>query len=143
MTQAENHQEGDAMEAKLKHLVLIQGVIDRMASNSFRLKGWSVVLVSAILVLTAREGSGEAALIGLVPALVFWGLDAYFLRQERLYRALYDHVRVLDPHEIDFSMQTDTFTGRRLTWHSSFFSRTLFSFYLAVLVAVVLASTLI
>lgn len=140
MTQTEDHQEGDAMGAKLKHLELIQGVIDRMAFNSFRLKEWSVVLVSAILVLTVREGSGEAALIGLVPALVFWGLDAYFLRQERLYRALYDHVRVLDPHEIDFSMQTDTFTGRKLTWHSPFFSKTLLAFYLAVAAAVVSAS---
>ena len=34
-----------------KHLELIQGVINRMASNSFQLKGWSVVLVSALFAL--------------------------------------------------------------------------------------------
>ena len=131
------------MESKLKHLELIQGVINRMASNSFRLKEWSVVLVSAVLIFAAREGSGEAALIGLVPALVFWGLDAYFLRRERLYRALYDHVRMLEPQEIDFSMKTDVFTGRRLMWPSSFLSTTLLAYYLAVAVAVVLASIVI
>lgn len=60
------------MDAKLKHLELIQGVINRLAGNSFYMKGWAVVLLSALLVL------------------VFWGLDAYFLWQERLYRVLYD-----------------------------------------------------
>lgn len=32
------------MDNKLKHLELIQGVINRMASNSFKLKGWAVTL---------------------------------------------------------------------------------------------------
>ncbi len=41
------------MEAKLKHLEMIQGVVNRMASNSFQLKGWSVVLVSALFALAA------------------------------------------------------------------------------------------
>ncbi len=137
----EEHQpQAVSMESKLKHLELIQGVINRMASNSFRLKEWSVVLVSAILFLAAREDSGETALIALVPAVVFWGLDAYFLRQERLYRALYDHVRMLEPHKIDFSMKTDIFTGTRLTWPSSLFSTTLLAYYLAVVIAVVSAS---
>lgn len=131
------------MESKLKHLELIQGVINRMASNSFRLKEWSVVLVSALLFMAAREDSGVVALIGLVPAVVFWGLDAYFLRQERLFRALYDHVRMLEPHDIDFSMKTDTFTDRKLTWPSSFFSTTLLIYYLAVAIAVVSASIVI
>jgi len=36
------------MENKIKHLEMIQGVINRMASNSFALKGWAVTLVSGI-----------------------------------------------------------------------------------------------
>ena len=36
------------MENKLKHLQMIQGIINRMASNSFALKGWSVTLVAGI-----------------------------------------------------------------------------------------------
>jgi hypothetical protein len=140
---AQPRPESMPMESKLKHLELIQGVIDRMGSNSFRLKEWSVVLVSAILFLAVRGNSSEAALIGLVPALVFWGLDAYFLYQERLYRALYDHVRILEPHEIDFSMKTATFTGRRLTWLSSLFSITLIAFYFVVAAAVISASIVV
>lgn len=127
------------MEAKLKHLELIQGVINRMAFNSFMLKGWSVVLVSAVLILVSPQGDNNRALIGLLPTLVFWGLDGYFLRQERLYRALYDHVRVLAPDKIDLSMRTADFAGPNLTWLSAFLSITLILFYAAVLVGVVLA----
>ena len=127
------------MEAKLKHLELIQGVVNRMAFNSFMLKGWSVVLVSAVLVLISPQDGDNRALIGLLPTLVFWGLDGYFLRQERLYRALYDHVRVLAPDEIDFSMKTGDFAGPNPTWLSAFLSITLILFYAAVLMGVVLA----
>ena len=84
-------------ERKLKHLELIQGVINRLAGNSFLVKGWSVLLVSALLTLAARrQPDAGAGLLGIpfLPALIFWGLDGYFLWQERLYRALYNHVRV-------------------------------------------------
>ena len=33
-------------EMVLEHLKMIQGSVLRMASNSFRLRGWSVVLVA-------------------------------------------------------------------------------------------------
>ena len=36
------------MDAKLKHLEMIQGVINRMANCSFLLKGWSVTLIAAL-----------------------------------------------------------------------------------------------
>ena len=124
------------MEARLKHLEFIQGVIDRLAGNSFRLKGWAVVLVSALLVLLAREGRVELSWVGLVPVLVFWGLDGYFLRQERLFRDLYDHVRALDDADIDFSMETGAF---RRTWLGTVFSRTLSAFYIALAVPAALA----
>ena len=121
------------MEAKLKHLELIQGVINRLATDSFRMKGWAVVLISAILVLLAREGCTEFVYIGFVPALVFWALDGYFLWQERLFRDLYDHVRTLDEGDIDFSMDTSAF---KRTWLGATFSRTLFPFYIAMVLLV-------
>lgn len=37
-----------------KHLALVQGVINRLAGNSFSLKGWSVTLVSALLARRPR-----------------------------------------------------------------------------------------
>ena len=130
----------EPIEAKLKHLEFIQRVIDRLATDSFRMKGWAVVLVSALLVLLAREGRVEFAYIGFVPVLVFWGLDGYFLRQERLFRDLYDHVRVLDEPDIDFSMGTNAF---RRNWMGATFSRTLFPFYIALALSVGLAMIIV
>ena len=127
------------MESKLRHLELIQGVVNRLATDSFRMKGWTVVLLTALFVLLAMENRLDAAYIALVPVLVFWGLDGYYLWQERLFRSLYDHVRVLDESEVDFSMATDSFrTGWKRSWPGSTFSITLTPFYGALVIAIVL-----
>ena len=97
------------MNNKQKHLEFIQGVINRLATASFRVKGWAVVLASALFVLM-KEGLGGLAPVSLVPVLIFWGLDGYFLWQERLFRGLYDHVRVLEEVSIDYSMDVGAFS---------------------------------
>ena len=128
------------MDSKLTHLEFIQGVVNRLASDSFRIKGWSVVLVAALFVLLAREGRIDFIYIGLVPVLFFWGLDGYFLWQERLFRALYDHVRGLKDDAVDFSMETSAFrTGWKRTWLGAMLSITLVLFYGALIAAVLLA----
>ena len=119
--------------AKMKHLEFIQGVINRLADNSFRMKGWAVFLVSALIVLLVRENRIDFAWVGFIPVMVFWGLDGYFLWQERLYRDLYDHVRGLDESQIDFSMNVARY-GRK--WIDTTFSVTLIFFYLALAIAV-------
>lgn len=77
-------------EYMLKEIEIIQDIIKRMASNSFMIKGWSLTLVVATLLL---KGNKHQVLIAFIPLLVFWFLDAYFLWQERMYRKLYDWVR--------------------------------------------------
>ena len=127
------------MESKHKHLELIQGVVNRHATNSFRVKGWTVVLVTALFVLLAKEERLDVAYIALAPVLAFWGLDGYYLWQERLLRALYDHARVMDEREIDFSMDTQAFrTGWKRTWIGATLSVTLVSFFGALIIAIVL-----
>lgn len=131
------------IERKIKYLEFIQGVINRLASNSFRMKGWCVVLVAALFILQAREGGIEFVAVALVPVVFFWGLAGYFLWQERLYRALYDHVRTLEEGEIDFSMAVGPFkTGRPQTWLGATFSRTMLIFYGTMAVAVALAAAI-
>jgi hypothetical protein len=44
-----------AMEKKLAHLEMIQGVANRLSHNSFLLKGWCVVLVSGLFALSAGD----------------------------------------------------------------------------------------
>ena len=72
------------------HLNLMQGVIQRMAENSRACKVWCVTLVAAILVLVARTGEPQHALIALVPTLLFLVLDAYYLALERAFRDSYN-----------------------------------------------------
>ena len=100
---------------RLKHLELIQKVITRMANNSFLLKGWSVTILSAILAIAAsKDGLRQIVWIGFLPAVMFWLLDGYFLRQERLYRKLWDRIRAGNQEaETDFSMDTAVVEFRR------------------------------
>ncbi|MES9857457.1 MAG: hypothetical protein ABW166_12740 [Sedimenticola sp.] len=124
------------MEAKLKHLEIIQGVITRMAQNSFLLKGWSVTLTAALFALAAKDANTRFVVIALLPALVFWGLDGYFLRQERLFRKVYDQVRVRSPELIDFSMDTRSFQQEVAGWFAVTTSNTLLAFHLPVVLVI-------
>ena len=73
-----------------KHLEIMQGVITRMAENSRACKVWCVTLVAATLVLVARTGEPQHALIALVPTLLFLFLDSYYLALERAFRNSYN-----------------------------------------------------
>ena len=97
------------METKIAHLQMIQAVITRLAGNSFMIKRWSVTLVAALLALAAASTNVLFVYLTYFPVFMFWALDAYFLRQERLFRKLYDHVRGARGEQIDFSMNTQPF----------------------------------
>jgi len=77
----------------IKHLGMIQTIIERMARNSFMIKGWALTVVSALLALSASAKNNTIVYISYLPAIAFWVLDAYFLSQERYFRRLYDRTR--------------------------------------------------
>lgn len=112
---------------RIEHLKMIQAVISRMAQNSFLIKGWTVTLIAALFALAAADSNPAMVVIALVPAVGFWLLDAYFLRQERLFRSLYDAVRS-GSGPTDFSMKTDPATAKTGLAAVSF-SVTLLTFY--------------
>jgi len=126
-----------------KHLELIQGVINRMAGNSFQLKGWSVVLVSALFALAANDARVYFVYLAYLPAIAFWVLDGYFLWQERMYRRLYDAVRRQTDSDSDFSMNAYEYRDQVPSWPATCGSTTLALFHGMVLVAVVLVMTLL
>ena len=92
------------MNNKIKHLEFIENVINRMAKNSFMLKGWAVTLVVGVIAVVAKR-EVLLWLISLFPIIVFWGLDSYYLTLERGYRDLYDKIRLEKEENIDFSMK--------------------------------------
>jgi hypothetical protein len=77
---------------EVTHLEMIQGVITRMASNSFNIKAWEVGVVTGAIALTTKDRV-IGVLLAIAIALSFWFLDSYYLRQERLYRRLFNDVR--------------------------------------------------
>lgn len=75
-----------------KHMDYVQAVINRLANNSFVTKGWALTVSSALLGFATSRSEPLLALIAVMPALAFWVLDTYFLRQERAFRAMFDDV---------------------------------------------------
>lgn len=120
----------DNISDKHKHLDFVQAAINRMASNLFLLKGWSITLIAALFALAAKDSNQFYVLIAYFPLFIFWFLDGYFLSQERKFRALYDHVRKQEEGQIDFSMDTRPFSNDpRTTWLGAMSSKTLVIYY--------------
>jgi hypothetical protein len=126
---------------QIKHLEFIQAVIARMANNSFLLKGWSVTLAVTLLGLAVRSSSPKFAALALVPPICFWAPDAYYLRQERLFRKLYDQVRQLSttewPETGQFNMSTDGIATEVSSWVKTLLAPTIFGIHLTVIVLVI------
>ena len=78
------------MDIGLKYLDYLQAAITRMAANGFTAKGWSITLATALLGISVKDGNNQFALVGLVPVLLFWSMDAYFLALERRFRSLFN-----------------------------------------------------
>ncbi len=72
------------------YLGILQGVITRMATNSANAKSWCIALVSAIVVIIAGKGSPQYVWISVVPIVLFFSLDAYYLGLERQFIVLYN-----------------------------------------------------
>ncbi len=121
----------------IKHLEIIQDAIKRMAANSFQIKGWMLTIVSALLGFYANSGNTKFALVAILPVLVFWGLDAYYLQQERKIRGIYNDVVNPDKAEIkvmSFDMPMQNYTGGRYSFWNVVTSQTMLLLYLSITV---------
>lgn len=94
---------------RIKHLEFIQATIARQASHSFAVKGWSLTVAAAIYAYAAANRSWWLALVVLLPAAAFAWLDHCYLRQERLFRELYDDARSENTEVPVFSMKTECY----------------------------------
>ncbi len=113
-----------------KHLDYIQNAINRMANNSFLIKGWTVTFISLLFILSLRDSNSWLLILSLFPLVCFWSLDAYYLRQEKLFRELYNDVR-LGKIKDSFTMNTRPLKKRIKYW-SVFFSKTIASLYITI-----------
>jgi len=121
---------------KLKHLDYIHNTINRMSTNSFIIKGWTISIVSVLFIFTDNDMNKKLIVVTLLSILVFWYLNGFFLQQERKFRALYDKIRNLPEKEIDFSMSTKEFKGGRYSLICGIFGRTIWPLYLTIILMV-------
>ena len=91
-------------DQQIKHLEMIQGVISRLANNSFLIKGWAITVTGAFLGFAVDATDSALAVASALPTLAFWALDTHFLRSERLFRALFDRARTIPPGVEPFFM---------------------------------------
>ena len=125
------------MEKKMKHLEMIEAVIERMGNNSFQLKGWAVTLVALVGALAAQGSDKRFFLLAFVPLFAFWFLDSFYLQMERKYKVLYKRVSGKAESDIDFNMDTRSVTytedeAKRICFCSCLFSKTEWPFYLVI-----------
>lgn len=113
------------MEEKIKHLEFVQNVITRMNTNSFQLKGWMITIVSALLALYASSEKVLYIFVALAPVLIFWLLDASYLKQEKQYQELYKDI-VAEKDVVRFDMNARKY---KICYCKIFRSRTMAGLY--------------
>ncbi len=134
--------EKERKEYLMKEVDTIQSIIKRMANNSFLIKGWTITLVVATLLL---KGIEDLIFIAIIPLLVFWVLDSYFLKQERMYRELYTWVTEnrLKSDEFILNMDASRFESNVHSVFRTMRSKTLGVFYVMIFTLVIIYEILI
>ncbi len=127
------------------HLGILQGVIQRMASNSTSCKAWCVTLVSAILVIVADKGKPEYAWIALLPTVVFAALDAYYLALEKGFRNSYNsfvkklHTKKLTAEDLYSVLPSGNLSKLQVESLKSF---SVWGFYISLLVLIAITKSI-
>lgn len=134
-------------EDPVKHLEFIQNIITRMANNSFLLKGWTVTIVAALFALAAQNSNSKFVVLAFFPVVTFWILDAYYLWQERLFRALYNDIRIKTKdciqHEGSFTLDATFYEGKVQSWLTTAISKTLIIFYGVMVTTIIIVMAVI
>ena len=122
-----------SLEAKLKHLDLVQAVISRLAQNAFLYKGWAITLAAGLVAFGPTDDWGPLLAAALLATAAFWALDAYYLWLERCFRRLYDEVRRRPESDVDFSLDISSYkSSPARTWLRTCRCWHLICFYVSV-----------
>jgi hypothetical protein len=104
-----------------------------MAIGSVVVRGWSLLIVGALLSVSANPLHARFAWLALFMAICFWTIDAYFVRQARLFRKFDERAERLDESQIDFSLDTSVVENEGDAFGTVMFSRTPLVFYSTVI----------
>lgn len=132
-------------EILLKELDLISSCINRMANNSFLIKGWYVtILIGVLTIFTSKDNYKVFSLliILLIITIIFGLMDMYYLYLEKKYRRKYEWVIKkrwnskefvfnLNPHEKGMWLKKDKLL------RETFKSSALWLYYLVLIVIII------
>lgn len=135
-----------------KEIDLIQGCVNRMAHNSFIIKGWLISLIAVVLTLLPENFEIKwLCVVGLLITMCFWYLDGYFLKIERLYRWKYEWVIVkrletdkwsydLNPYNTEMWLTNTDGTEKKIPKEIEVMcSKTLLPIYIPIIIVIVVA----
>ncbi|SDL72952.1 hypothetical protein SAMN05216298_4941 [Glycomyces sambucus] len=113
-------------EDQRKHLEFIQSAITRMSGLSSTAKGWGITVSMAAFGISAAGSVPLFSVLGLTSMGFFTYLDCRYLREERLFRCLYEDARrgLLQVYSMDRSAYLE-----RCSWRSVFKSWSIVGFY--------------
>lgn len=81
---ADNKRDNIYNDDDRQYLEMMQGNIERMASNSSNCKAWMVTIVAAFMALQCSiDALNGWILLGILPVVLFWYLDVFYLHLER------------------------------------------------------------
>ena len=123
-------------EDKRKHLEFIQGVINRLSSNTFLFKGWSITIIVAVFTAMVTTQNYTLMWLSLGATLIFWFIDAYYLMLEQSYRKLYDRIAETDIEKIDYKMSIKQYICFS-AWVKAFKRPVLLMFYGTILIVTI------
>lgn len=113
-----------------KHLEFIQHIITRMNTNSFQIKKMAVTVIAAFIAIYVSQKETLFLIIPIIPLLIFWALDSYYLQQERKFRALYNDA--VNEKISVYSMNIHKYKKGKYSFFNVFFSDTMFPLYLFI-----------
>lgn len=140
------------IDRQIKHLEFLQANITRMNNCSFQMKGWSITITSALLALFAAsvdkatgQGNNLYVFIAIIPNIIFWFLDSYYLQQERKFRGIYnDIIKKLGKETVkEFSMPLNKYVGCKYCIFNIMFSKTEWPLYFIVILGLGIAGFLL
>lgn len=117
----------------MKYLDQTQKIIQRLTVQSFAIKGFSFTFVGLIGNILKDTSNTFLISISVISVFVFWYLDTYYLRMERIYRVVeneYTQEKGLAYKNYDF---TESYVGVA-------FSKTIWPIYLVQTVFVIVLS---
>ena len=100
-----------AVDLKIAHLNMIQGVIGRMSGFSANAKNFCITICAAIIAVGFQNRSPMLNWAALGVIALFFLMDTYYLSLERRYRDFYEQVTKRPPEaEPNMSLRADPLT---------------------------------